>query len=702
VSSYRDPELEDLYRREPGLERYANLLRSSRLKEPPLDPNFRPALRRKLMQAAYEGYETRRRPSLLTRIFSGPGMAVGLAAAAVLLLAFVLVVNGGNWFGPGQVEVYTASQPVAVNQPITVSFNQPMDHLSVEKTIQIEPATQVTFSWHGNDLVILPSSGELAPNTQYHVTVAADARTAPGVKIGQAAVVAVTTAPLPSPSPTPVPVPSPPAASQITAERSLPGTSGRAVGWSADGHTIIFVATSGDLDSIGSDGSGLKTIATGVRLASLAPGGSALAYATSGAESKLYLAAGDGSGAQVLDSRAVDAIGWQGGKPVVEVNGEVGAAGATTKLPSANVQCVFSPDGNRLVCASVPSTSPASPQPATAFLFDLATQKSTTWPTVGQGFAWRPDGTRVSYWNGGSVFIAAPDGSAPIEAGKSVQPARSSWSADGRFILFASADGSSIVKADGTGLQRLSQASFQDPLWAPGGGQFAFTRGSQLWVDDLSISGNALDLGAAGKIVDQYEQARINKDAATVNLLGPSQSPSASPTTAQSPGAPDVHLARYFVISNQATATEVRYTVRLIFDKGSDEIRYQEEQLVLAPVGTDLKITSITDSAPHDLGKGPTVNSVQVVSGGVVIVFDSDLDPSTVDGSTRLTGADGEPVSVSASYLNRKLTVSAKLKPGQKYHLSIGRAVKDIAGQSLQGGYEYDFVAIGAAPSATP
>jgi hypothetical protein len=688
--------------REPELEHQVNLLRSARLKQPALDPNFRPALRRRLMQEAYERSETRRRPSLLSRIFSGPGMAVGLAAAAVLLLAVVLVANGGSWFGPGQVQVTTVGRPVAVNQPITVSFNQAMDHASVEKAIQIEPATQVTYTWHGNDLVIQPSSGELAPNTQYHVTVAADAKTAPGLKIGQAAVVAVTTAPLPTPSPTSVPSPSPPAPPQITAERSLPGTSGRAIGWSADGHTLFFITTSGDLDSIASDGSGMKTIASGVRLASVAPGGSALAYATTGAASKLYLAAGDGSGAQVADARAVDAFGWQAGKPIVQVKGEVGAAGATTKLASANVQCAFSPDGTKLVCETVPSAGLASPQPATAFLFDLATQTATSWPTIGQGFSWRPDGARVAYWSGGSVYVAAPDGSGPIEAGKSAQPAQVSWSADGRFLLFASADGASIVKADGTGLQRLSQASFQDPLWAPGGGQFGFARGGLLWIDDLSVGGvSSIDLGAAGKIVDQYEQARINKDAATANLLAPSPSPSASPTAAPSPLAPDVHLARYFVISSQATATEARFTVRLIFAKGSDEIRYQDEQLVLTPAGTDLKITSITDSAPHDLGKGPTVNSVQVVSGGVVVVFDSDLDPTTIGGSSRLTGADGESVSVSVSYLNRKLTVSGKLKPGEKYHLSLGRAIKDIAGQGLQGGYEYDFVAIGP-PSPTP
>ena len=694
MNGNHDPELEYLYKKTPALERLVDLVRMARLKSPPLDPNFRPALRRRLMQAAYERYETKRRPSFFARLFSGPGMAVGLAAAAVLLLGVVLVANGGNWFGPGQVQVTTVGA-VAVNQPITVSFNQPMDHLSVEKAIQIEPATQVSYTWHGNNLVIQPASGELAPNTQYHVTVAADAKTAPGVKIGQAAVVAVTTAPLPSPSPTPNPSPSPPAPPQITAERSVPSTSGRVIGWSADGHTLFFISASGDLDLISSDGAVLKTIASGVRLASVMPGSSTIAYATSGSSSKLYTTSGDASGIQVADTRSVDAIGWLAGKPVVQVQGEIGPAGTTTKLPAADVQCVFAPNGNRLVCATIPGTNQASPKPIIAFLFDVAAQKATNWPAAGQGFAWRPDGSKVAYWSGGSVFVAAPDGSGPIEVGKSPQPSDQSWSPDGLSLLFANQSGASIVKPDGSALHQLSQASFQDPVWSPSGAQFAFARGSSLWIDDVTISGTALDLGAAGRVVDQYELARIKNDVAAASGL---LAPSASPTTPSSV-AGDARLVRYFVISSQATSTEVRYTVRLIFAKGSDEVRYQDEQLVIVPAGADLKIGSITDSPPHDLGKGPTVNSVQLLNGLVVVVFDSDLDPATVAGGTVLTGADGKPVALTTGYFNRRLTVTAKLNAGEKYHLSLASSVKDIAGQSLQGGYEYDFVAVAPAPT---
>jgi Bacterial Ig-like domain len=688
MSGSRDPELEDLFDRDPELERFAHLIKSARLKPPPVDPGFRPALRRRLMQEAYDRYERRHRPWLLARLFSGPRFAMATAAVGAVLIA-VLVLQTQNLFAPGQVEVSTVGAQLAVTQPITVSFNQPMDHKSVEKSIHIEPATQVTYAWQGNNLVIEPASGQLAPNTQYHVTVNSSARTPAGKPIGQVAVLSITTAPAPSPPPTPSPSPSPPPPPQITAERSLPGTSGRAVGWSADGRTLIFITTSGDLDSIGADGTGLKTIASGVRLASLAPGGSALAYATAGSGSKLYLAGPEGSAPQVVDQRSVDAIGWQGGKPIVQVQGEIGAAGATTKLPSGAALCVFSPDGGKLLCEIAPSGGPASPQPGTAFLFDLATQKATNWTTVGQGFAWRPDASKVAYWSGGSVFIAAPDGSGAVEVGKAAHASGQGWSTDGQLLLFAGPDGASLVKADATGLQRLSQSSFQDPSWAPNGGQFVFARDGVLWIDDVAVAGNALDLGAAGRIVDQYETARIKNDSATATGL---LTTNASPTP-PSPLLGDVLLTRYFVISSQATARDVRFAVRLIFARGINEIRYQDESLLLVPAGSSFKIDTVTDAAQQQLGKGPTVNSVQVQGGKVVIVFDSDLNPATVDGSVQVTGADGKALTVTTAYGSRRVTVSAKLVPGAKYRLTVSNAVMDIAGQALQGDYTCDFVA---------
>ena len=142
MSGLRDPELGDLFENDPGLERYANLLRSSRLKPPPLDPSFRPALRRRLMHEAYDRYQQQGRLGFLSRLFSGPGLAAATAVAGIVLIAALFIANAGNFFGTGSVQV-TSVGSVAVDQPILVSFSQPMNHQSVEQSIQIEPATQV-------------------------------------------------------------------------------------------------------------------------------------------------------------------------------------------------------------------------------------------------------------------------------------------------------------------------------------------------------------------------------------------------------------------------------------------------------------------------------------------------------------------------------------------------------------------------------
>ena len=139
---------------------------------------------------------------------------------------------------------------------------------------------------------------------------------------------------------------------------------------------------------------------------------------------------------------------------------------------------------------------------------------------------------------------------------------------------------------------------------------------------------------------------------------------------------------------------QATFTVRLIYSHGSNEVRYQDETLVLAPVGADPRITSIVDQPLRVLGKGPTVNSVQPTSSGVVIVFDSDIDTGTLTGAYTIAGRSGPVGQVTESYSQRELTLSFSMTPGSRYHLSLTSAVKDIAGQSLQGGYDYDFAAL--------
>src|SRR5207237_7233357 len=85
-----------------------------------------------------------------------------------------------------------------------------MDHTSTEHAVQITPATTVTFSWESNTLAVQPASGNLAPNTQYQVTIGPEARTSSGKKVAAPQTITfVTQAPAAvAPSPTPRATPS--------------------------------------------------------------------------------------------------------------------------------------------------------------------------------------------------------------------------------------------------------------------------------------------------------------------------------------------------------------------------------------------------------------------------------------------------------------------------------------------------------------
>jgi hypothetical protein len=257
--------------------------------------------------------------------------------------------------------------------------------------------------------------------------------------------------------------------------------------------------------------------------------------------------------------------------------------------------------------------------------------------------------------------------------------------------LVVTSSGTFLVKPDGSGSSQLRATSVgSTPTWAPSAGRAAVARSGALWEVEIgTASSAALDLTAGDRVVAQYEFARINADAATAGGLLTASGARTQPT----PVTGDARLSRYFVISSQLTTSDVRFNVRLIFAKGNNEVRYQDELLVLVTSGGSLKIDTISDSPAHALGKGPTVNSVVRQPGGVVLVFDSDLDPGTVPSSVTLTGPDGKAVTATTSYASRRLTISAALKPGSEYHLHMAGSLHDIAGQPLQGGFDYQFIA---------
>src|ERR1700674_5975656 len=281
-----DPELDDVLQDEE-LRRLATLLASTQRLEPPIDDAFRSGLRRQLMQQAWEMGEGR--PSLWRRVFAPPGLAWVGATAGLVLIAGIVVLNAMQPTGGGFNQVFVqspmdGSRAVALQQAILVNFNQPMDHPSTEAAVQITPATNVTHSWQVNTLAVQPSSGNLAPNTQYQVTIGPGAKTALGKPLATAQTITFVTEPQAVPTPSPSPTPRAPASptSLLTGERLLAPLGGgitSALQWSADSSTVYFVNAQGALEVVPAKGGDVKVVAPdGVSSPEIAPAGDRLAY----------------------------------------------------------------------------------------------------------------------------------------------------------------------------------------------------------------------------------------------------------------------------------------------------------------------------------------------------------------------------------------------------------------------------------------
>ncbi len=136
-----DPELNDVLQ-DPELLRLANLLSSAVTPEPPLDDAFKSHLRRQLMDVAWRSAEGR--SSWWRQALTAPRISWAAATAGVLLIAGIVIFSAVQ--PPGGFNEVIVGSPqqdqssVALHQPILVSFNQPIDHSSTEKAVEITAA----------------------------------------------------------------------------------------------------------------------------------------------------------------------------------------------------------------------------------------------------------------------------------------------------------------------------------------------------------------------------------------------------------------------------------------------------------------------------------------------------------------------------------------------------------------------------------
>ena len=694
-----DPELNEVLG-DPELLRIARLMSGSTTPEPPLDDAFKSGLRRQLMAEAWKtaegGNAWWRKP------FQPQAMAWAGAAAVVVIAASVVFYTASQPPGPITEVIVGSPQEgspsVPTHQAILVSFNQPMDHTSTENAVQVTPATTVAFRWGGDtQLYVQPTSGDLAPNTQYQITIGPTAKTQAGTKLDTPKTVTFVTQPVPSPSAPPSP--SPRNNSLLTNQAELttaypPAGATYPPVWSADSKTVYFVGGGGALEAVPAAGGPAKTlVADGVSLLALAPAGDRLAYVRAGKIEILTLASG--TTAELTVSPAPTVLSWV--KDQLYWGSTDGVYQETAAGPS-RIATIPPPNDDTAVVSIAPDGTHAAYAGAKALhLLDLASGKTVDLVGGTTSFqAWSPDGSRIVYGN----VIADLKGRTIT----SLAAADVSWSAKNE-ILLGSDTGLYAVRPDGSGLLKLSDGTYNAPVWAPDSSTFVFLRAG-LWVATAPAPAPVpAATDQALSVVGSFMDARLrnNPDKAQQFLDDAAKAVYNSGTPALIPTG-DPAFKRYYVLTSEADPSSpntVRVVVRLVFGNGKVEKDTVEETLTLKrEQATDpFLIDAAAASAPRDLGKGPEVVAVKVAPTEIDVTFDSDLVPTTVAGVT-VQDANGVTVTVTPGYSDRVVTLTGvQLTPGAHYRLVVLPTVLDVG--SRHTATEYDLDLIGPAPDAT-
>jgi hypothetical protein len=160
----------------------------------------------------------------------------------------------------------------------------------------------------------------------------------------------------------------------------------------------------------------------------------------------------------------------------------------------------------------------------------------------------------------------------------------------------------------------------------------------------------------------------------------------------------DPRFSRYYLLTQAMVSTQpdtARFVVRLVLTAGKIDVSDFEETLTLVRDATSR--TFLVDQAVagtrRDLGKGAEVVSVDVAGDTVKVTFDSDLDPTTINGGVVIIDDKGKQLDASSTYLNRTVTLTGlDLKLGGHYRLVVLPTVRDVSGRNIASEYDLDLV----------
>jgi hypothetical protein len=703
MSMWHDPELDDILQ-DGELKHVAELLRAGRMSEdPPLDDAFRSALRRQLMNRAWGmggGTTTvpwwRKAFGPAGLAWAGAAVGVVLIAAAVVFAALTSSSTGGLTQEVQVTSPMNQQSAVRLQQPILVNFNQPMDHPSTEGAVQITPATTVAFSWSANTLSVQPTSGNLAPNTQYQVTIGPGAKTASGEKLtAPKTITFVTQPPAPSPSPTPTPIPSPTPRAQLPDQHQLLSVTAGVAGtqWSPDSSVVFFVSAGGALVSVPAAGGNVTTLVQdGVTSAAIAPAGDSLAYIRKGKIEVLNLAAG--TTVEISSTPAPSRVGWTKDGVVwtaadgVYTQGTDGPLKLTTLPTTGTINILsFSPDGAHL----------AYTQDQSLYVFDVATGKGIVLGLTGAQFlGWSPDGTGLMYSTAQGVVVADVGGktAATLPAGEPT------WSIQDEILLGSDTD-LWEVRPDGTGLTRLAEGTYHFPVWAPNGVAFIYVRGGGIFGATAPAAPPRPSLlDSATAAVNSFMQARKNSDSVKANAYLDDNGRKAYSSSSGGLNlvvTGDPSFSRYYLLTQSITGDHpdtAQFVVRIVLSHDKLDVSTYEETLTLVRTqgSQQFLIDQATAGPLLSLGKGAEVVSVDVSASTIKITFDSDLKPESVATGIIILDSKGKQVGGNPVYANRTVTISGlDLKPHATYKLVVLTTVQDVGGTNIAAEYDLTF-----------
>lgn len=744
-SRWIDPEIDSLFDGEPELEALAHLVRASR-PEPPLDPRFSAVLRAQLMR------EAQSRPPVPTRAprarstgrrwwtlpttlaWSGAGVGVALVAAAALIIVNTHV----------QDHTVTAVSPVAelhavsLDNVITVAFSQPMNEPAVVAGLHIRPATEVSTTWHGNNLLITPTH-HLAGNTPYTVTIDQSAAKAASGQLAPAAItISFGTAPTP-PTPPTVAALSPtelgpvdPAAQLLAGPgETLIATSAVAAAGAANqlapsatpspstspgaAQTVTLTPPASitpQSSPIGTaiSGSSVVRFSPGVAAVALGPAASSAAVSPNGRQLltavpttdgvQIRLASIDGTSHTVLTTigAAVLAAGWRDADTALVAEPDrvvaVDLQGHVSKLvtlPSGTTSAVFAPGG---------ATVFAGADSQDGQLVDLAGGHAQALPGSRTAVAFSGDGSTVAWADstGAPQLMTSPVATVTATAVPTGHPgaAVSDVALDqaGTRIAFLAHTGAGAGELDveslPTGSLLANGPAASRAVFLTNGDLGVVTAGGQ--AAEVAVPGtnqgtspNALPDGAAAAL-QSFVDAQTAGDRAALRSLSVSTIDAVHDTPRG--------LTRSYVISAVANSDgSVSATARLIVDSspGHPLASFADETMVLAKVAgsSPFQVTQLTVGALTDEPVGPHVlHVVSKTSSGKLVLqvsFDSDLAASTVVPAIEVTTRGGALLTTSTSYNpdTRTATVVVNTPADSAVVLNVGTGLLDVDGQAL-------------------